>query len=96
MLTARTDELDKVLGLEIGADDYITKPFSPRELIARINSILRRVENNNGNNNNDTKKLNYAGFEIDIEKMTLHNDKKEEIMLTKSEFNIFKSLVEAG
>jgi len=94
MLTARTDELDKVLGLEIGADDYITKPFSPRELIARINSILRRVENNNANN--DTKKLNYAGFEIDIEKMTVHNEAWWEITLTKSEFNIFKSLVEAG
>jgi len=96
MLTARTDELDKVLGLEIWADDYITKPFSPRELIARINSILRRVETSNNNTNNDTKKLNYEGFEIDTEKMTVHNSKKQEITLTKSEFNIFKSLVEAG
>lgn len=42
MLTARTDEKDKVMGLEIGADDYVTKPFSPRELIARINAVLRR------------------------------------------------------
>ena len=44
MLTARDDELDRVLGLEIGADDYVTKPFSPRELVARIRAILRRVD----------------------------------------------------
>lgn len=44
MLTARDDELDRVLGLEIGADDYVTKPFSPRELVARVRAILRRVD----------------------------------------------------
>ena len=44
MLTARDDELDKLLGLELGADDYLTKPFSPRELVARVHALLRRVE----------------------------------------------------
>src|SRR5204862_1862117 len=44
MLTARDDELDKVLGLELGADDYLTKPFSPRELVARVRAVLRRFE----------------------------------------------------
>ncbi len=44
MLTARDDELDKLLGLELGADDYLTKPFSPRELVARVRAVLRRVE----------------------------------------------------
>ena len=44
MLTARDDEVDRVLGLEMGADDYVTKPFSPRELVARIRAILRRVD----------------------------------------------------
>jgi two-component system phosphate regulon response regulator PhoB/two-component system alkaline phosphatase synthesis response regulator PhoP len=44
MLTAKTDETDKVLGLEMGADDYVTKPFSPRELVARVKAVLRRKE----------------------------------------------------
>ena len=48
MLTARGDEADRVVGLEMGADDYVTKPFSPRELVARIKTILRRVQRNGG------------------------------------------------
>ena len=48
MLTARAGEIDRVLGLELGADDYVTKPFSPRELVARVRAILRRVEDRAG------------------------------------------------
>src|SRR5438477_11736412 len=48
MLTARDEDVDKIVGLELGADDYLTKPFNPRELVARIKAILRRAENNPG------------------------------------------------
>ncbi|MFH1717576.1 MAG: response regulator, partial [Planctomycetota bacterium] len=48
MLTAKSQEIDKVLGLELGADDYVTKPFSPRELLARVKAILRRVKGTQG------------------------------------------------
>jgi DNA-binding response OmpR family regulator len=58
MLTAKGQEMDKVVGLELGADDYVTKPFGVRELVARIHALLRRVQNNAGNGNAD------AVFEI--------------------------------
>ena len=48
MLTAKDDEFDKVLGLELGADDYMTKPFSPREVVARVKAILRRTQISSG------------------------------------------------
>ena len=48
LLTARTDETDKIVGLSVGADDYVTKPFSPRELVARVKAALRRIESGSG------------------------------------------------
>lgn len=59
MLTAKSEELDKVLGLEIGADDYMTKPFSPREVVARVKAVLRRT--NNGENSTDEKSILRSG-----------------------------------
>jgi len=60
MLTARTEENDRVHGLEVGADDYITKPFSPRELVARINAVLRRVQGAS-----DEKPIEFDGLSLD-------------------------------
>lgn len=84
MLTARADESDKVLGLELGADDYVTKPFSPKELIARINAILRRTESSV-----KEEKILTIGKDITINTNTYEvtvNSRK--IDLTTTEFNI--------
>lgn len=64
MLTAKGEEIDRVLGLELGADDYIVKPFSPREVIARIKAVLRRMGENNSK---DSNHLRYEGLEINLD-----------------------------
>lgn len=64
MLTAKDDELDKIIGLEIGADDYMTKPFSPREVVARIKAILRRVELESSSNTEATDVIKVGDIEI--------------------------------
>ena len=88
MLTARGDESDIVKGLEIGADDYITKPFSPKILVARINALLRRVsEKKSKDSINEVKKIFSYGIEIDPDKRKCMIDGKES-NLTYSEFEV--------
>jgi two-component system phosphate regulon response regulator PhoB len=86
MLTARSQEADKVVGLELGADDYMVKPFSPRELIARIKAVLRRTGQLNGN---DVVKA--GGLEIDSRKHRVTVDGAE-VKLTSTEFKLIESL----
>jgi len=90
MLTAKTSELDKIVGFDVGADDYIEKPFSPRELSARINSILRRSKEPE---QDDTNMLSFKNIEINIEKMTVKVDNKE-VSTTKNEYDILKKIIE--
>lgn len=92
MLTARTDEIDKVLGLELGADDYLTKPFSIRELIARVKAILRRT-NVSKEPKQEEKTLKFGSLEIDMGKRTvkLENNLLE---LTTREFDLLKVFAE--
>lgn len=82
LLTARGEEIDKVLGLEFGADDYITKPFSLRELLARIRAVLRRTENNSTIKNNETVQIgklsiNFSAFEGFVDKKEMKMSSKE-------------------
>jgi two-component system alkaline phosphatase synthesis response regulator PhoP len=65
MLTARSEDTDKIVGLSVGADDYLTKPFSPRELVARIKAALRRLQNPTGNTGKSAV-LSFAHLRIDI------------------------------
>lgn len=90
ILTARWEEIDKINWLESGADDYVAKPFSPRELLARINTILRRT---NSSENENPNILKIFDLELDLEKnIAKRND--EILSLTSNEFEILKKLVE--
>ncbi len=90
MLTAKDDEIDKVLGLRIGADDYITKPFSMNEFVARINAHLRRyfVLNSGSAQKNDSV-IEFKDLKIDLKSYTVHRGTKE-IQLTAKEFQLLK------
>ena len=90
LLTAKLDENDKVLGLELGADDYVTKPFSPRELTARVRAVLRRVEKHGSQNNF----LRYGDISIDrLGHIAEVNGKP--VDLTPSEFDLLATLIAA-
>ncbi|HET7377411.1 MAG TPA: response regulator transcription factor [Anaerolineae bacterium] len=83
MLTARVDETDRLIGLEIGADDYIVKPFSPREVVARVRAVLRRA----GTTPEPASIISIGDLKIDLEKHEVHRQDRL-IDLTPSEFNI--------
>jgi two-component system phosphate regulon response regulator PhoB len=88
MLTAKTEELDRVVGFELGAEDYVTKPFSPRELVLRVKAILQRKESIQ----ESEKLIQIEGLLIDVEKHYV-SVSKEPIRLTHTEFKLLLELV---
>ena len=85
LVTARTDEIDRLIGLEVGADDYISKPFSPREVVARVKAVLRRSER--VVSEGEVPVLRVGGLTIDPERRTVDAD-GEPVGLTRTEFDI--------
>jgi two-component system alkaline phosphatase synthesis response regulator PhoP len=89
MLTARVDEADRLIGLELGADDYVTKPFSPRELVARVRAVLRRVRGGVY----QPGLIRAGAIEIDLDGHRVTFD-GEPIHLTRTEFNLLATLAQ--
>lgn len=95
MLTALDDEIDKVVGLEIGADDYVTKPFSPREVIARVHAVLRRFSQKTQTEKEQSVKhsRSYGQLTIDFDKMVVQFD-GEIVKLTPKEYELLAYMAE--
>lgn len=91
MITARHDELDKVEGLEAGADDYITKPFSIKELVARMNAVMRRSASGSSEEGSTLPEIDLGDLNIDFEKRIV-TVRGEEVQLTATEFNLLALL----
>ncbi|GAB4532953.1 MAG: response regulator transcription factor [Anaerolineae bacterium] len=91
MLTARSEEADKIVGLSVGADDYLTKPFSPRELVARVKAALRRLRIGGGAADSTT--LAFRHVRIDVGRRQVWVD-EEPVELTAMEFDLLKTLAE--
>jgi len=89
MLTARSEETDKLVGLELGADDYVTKPFSPKELVARVRALFRRIENYS---EPATQVVRLADLTLDLPRMRVSAEGREIEALTSTEFELLSTL----
>jgi len=89
MLTARSDESDKLIGLELGADDYVTKPFSPKELVARVRAVFRRIENAA---NAESEMIRAADLTLDVPRLRVTIDGRHIPELTPTEFELLATM----
>ena len=97
MLTGVRDEADRVMGLELGADDYLTKPFSLRELLARIRTVLRRTKSgpSDATRQREIRAYRFAEFELNLRTRRLRREQGGNIVLTNGEFNLLAALLAA-
>jgi len=96
MLTGKTDTVDKIVGLEIGADDYVTKPFDERELLARVRSVLRRVNDDTRDQPADANIACFEGWSLDLNAYELSSPEGDLVHLTSHEFQLLEALVRHG
>ena len=96
ILSGRADEADRVMGLELAADDYVTKPFSPRELVARIRAVLRRVQTDTAVRREEgPRAYRFAGWELNLRLRRLTAPDSKPVDLTNSEFNLLCAFLSA-
>lgn len=95
MLTARRADVDRIIGLEIGADDYVTKPFNSRELVARIRALLRRTQGGPRISRTHTRPLEFAGWRIDLMSRQLQNPEGVTVALTSVEFDLLAAFCQS-
>ncbi len=93
MLTAKSQDIDKIMGLEHGTDDYMIKPFNPLELVLRVKSLIRRMGTNKINNRIEENIIVYNPFKIDLYSRKFYKDNKE-LELTPTEYSIIKLFIE--
>jgi two-component system OmpR family response regulator len=97
LLTGRNEEADRVMGLELGADDYVTKPFSPRELLARVRAVLRRyqVQATLPERDNTRRAFRFSGWELNLRTRRLVSPDGTSVELSNGEFSLLNALCRA-
>jgi len=97
LLTGRNEEADRVMGLELGADDYVTKPFSPRELLARVRAVLRRcqVQATLPERDNTRRAFRFSGWELNLRTRHLRSPQGAPVALSNGEFSLLSALCRA-
>ncbi|QXQ05695.1 response regulator transcription factor [Sphingosinicellaceae bacterium] len=95
MVTARDSAIDRVLGLELGADDYLTKPFEPRELVARVRNLLRRTRSEDGARSRNARVATFGGWRLDLLQRRLVAPDDRLVILSSAEFRLLSRFTEA-
>jgi two-component system torCAD operon response regulator TorR len=93
LVSTRTDEIDRIVGLEIGADDYVTKPFNPRELLARVKNLIRRKQSDQ-NRHQKQRSKSFSGWSLDLSRRCLSSSKQDNLRLTRGEFELLVTFLE--